>query len=107
MLGHPNGAGGGSNAAFIPLLDAELKKIENFYAQQEKEVQDELDRVQAQVDQQEERGLMPAYRDEDEDDDDDDDEDEADESMKGSPRRRRKISGGDLPSACQLDICRY
>lgn len=62
-------------------------------------MQDELDQTQAQVDQQEERGLMPAYRD-DTDDDDDDDDDEVDESAKGestkgSPRRRRKASVGE------------
>ncbi|KAG8993254.1 low-affinity phosphate transporter [Tulasnella sp. JGI-2019a] len=89
------------NLQFIPMLDAELEKIIAFYHSQVKEVQDELDEIQIMVEQQEERGLMPAYRDDDDDDDedeDDDDEANTNESGKSSPRRKRRKSMDGRPA---------
>jgi hypothetical protein len=82
------------DSEFIPLLDKELDKITSFYYQQEKELQEELDALQAEIEEQEERGFMPPYRDGEDDDDDDDDEEEGDGSHKGIPRRKRKASMG-------------
>jgi phosphate transporter len=92
------GDGGQSiDDAFIPLLDAELAKITKFYVTQEKELLDEVSKLEALIERQEETGVEP-YTDGyfsnegDDDDDDDDDDDESRSHSRDVAGRRRRLS---------------
>ncbi|KAF9072552.1 SPX domain-containing protein [Rhodocollybia butyracea] len=74
-----------TDTIFIPLLDKELTKITLFYENQEKELFEELQELEALVLTQEELGLEgDHYADDDEYDEDDDD------SISRSPERQRR-----------------
>jgi phosphate transporter len=91
-----------TDALFIPLLDRELAKITAFYTAQEKEITDELRRLEDDVSGQEVVGLEGADRYLQASDDEEDDESV---SLSQSPeRRRRRLSssagvGGRLSGA--------
>ncbi|TFK24815.1 SPX-domain-containing protein [Coprinopsis marcescibilis] len=86
-----------TDAAFIPLLDRELKKITFFYETQSKELFDELEELEEAVKQQEELGVSGQERYEDFEDDDDDDDDDSisrSPSRHASTRQRKSSSAG-------------
>jgi phosphate transporter len=74
-----------TDSIFIPLVDKELKKVTLFYENQEKELFDELEELQALVQKQDELGLEGDYYGEYDDEDDD--------SISRSPERQRRLSG--------------
>jgi phosphate transporter len=87
----------GTDAIFIPLLDRELKKIVLFYEHQKKELVDDLNDLEKDIELQEEIGLLgDHYADyEDGDNEDDDDSINASRSPDGTRRsqsRHRKLS---------------
>ncbi|KIK60132.1 hypothetical protein GYMLUDRAFT_244566 [Collybiopsis luxurians FD-317 M1] len=87
LVGRPDDAA--TDSIFIPLLDKELKKITLFYENQEKELFEELEELEALVQKQDEIGLEgDHYVDDGEYDDEDD------ESISRSPvgQRRRRLS---------------
>ncbi|KAG2017401.1 phosphate transporter [Coprinopsis cinerea AmutBmut pab1-1] len=71
-----------TDAAFIPLLDRELKKIVSFYEIQSKELFDELEELEEAVREQEALGNTDRYNDYSDGDDEDDDD-----SISRSPSR--------------------
>ena len=85
-----------ADAVFVPLLDRELRKISEFYATQERDMQTEFSDIETTVKRLEERGVDREYYDDDEEDEEDDDE-----SISRSPvgRRRRATSTTEEPSS--------
>jgi phosphate transporter len=73
LMGH---AGSPTDSVFKPLLDRELFKVTTFYEAQERELLDEVEILEDQVERKESQGLRPdgAYMDDDEDDEDDEDD---------------------------------
>jgi hypothetical protein len=83
-----------TDAAFIPLLDRELKKITAFYEAKEKELSAEATELDELVEKEDELGPLNQTRytddlDDDEDDDDDDDTDSRAGTRSPEARRRR------------------
>lgn len=76
-----------TDAAFVPLLDQELRKITLFYELQEKEFFEELEELEEAIKKQEEADITGEGRYEDFEDMDDDEDD--DESVSRSPDVRR------------------
>ncbi|KAJ2913755.1 hypothetical protein MD484_g6658, partial [Candolleomyces efflorescens] len=76
-----------TDAAFVPLLDQELRKITLFYELQEKEFFEELEELEEAIKKQEEADITGEGRYEDFEDMDDDEDD--DESISRSPDVRR------------------
>ncbi|KAF8193323.1 SPX domain-containing protein [Pholiota molesta] len=95
----------GTDAIFIPLLDRELKKIVLFYEHQKKELVDDLNDLEKDIELQEEIGLLgDHYADyEDGDDEDDDDSINASRSPMALDARRAGI-GIAGPSARRQSI---
>ncbi|KAG7090181.1 hypothetical protein E1B28_011788 [Marasmius oreades] len=84
-----------TDAAFIPKLDRELRKLTAFYEHQEKELMDELEDLEELVKQQEELGLEGDHYSDasiDEDDEDDESLSHSREATATSGRRRRGLS---------------
>ncbi|KAF5345994.1 hypothetical protein D9758_013862 [Tetrapyrgos nigripes] len=77
-----------TDSVFIRLLDKELKKITLFYESQEEELLERLEKLEQEVQAQEEQGLEGDHYQDDFDDDDDDDE-----SISRSPVGRRLSIG--------------
>jgi phosphate transporter len=78
-----------TDAVFEPLLDKELKKVCSFYAMQQKELLDDVEELQKEIEEREQEGFTDRYADED-------DEEEDDDSISRSPdatlRRKRNQS---------------
>ncbi|KAE9390604.1 SPX-domain-containing protein [Gymnopus androsaceus JB14] len=88
LVGRPSDRA--TDSIFIPLLDKELEKITLFYENQEKELFEELQELEALIQKQEDLGLEgDHYADDGEYDEEDD------ESISRSPerQRRRRLSG--------------
>ncbi|KAF4613446.1 hypothetical protein D9613_008141 [Agrocybe pediades] len=85
-----------TDALFIPLLDRELQKIVAFYQQQEKELLDDLNDLEKDVQEQDDIGLQGGehYRDyeDDEHEHDDDDDDDSVSASRSPDRVRRSLS---------------
>lgn len=91
-----------SDNVFVPMLDKELRKVSIFYETQERAILDELEDLEAQVKEQELKGMQDRY----EDDWDSAEDDDAESTMANSrdalshsnsesappPKRRRRIS---------------
>lgn len=81
-----------TDATFIPLLDHELDKMVLFYEQQQKELAEELNDLEKDVEFQETLGLQGGAHYADYEDGDDDDDDDESISSPRSPDARRSLS---------------
>ncbi|KAJ3518184.1 hypothetical protein NLJ89_g10 [Agrocybe chaxingu] len=81
-----------TDSLFIPLLDRELKKIVLFYEHQEKELLDDLEELERDVELQEEIGLRGGEHYQDFDEEDEEDDDSISRSPVGTRRRRKSSS---------------
>ncbi|KAF5342210.1 hypothetical protein D9611_001188 [Ephemerocybe angulata] len=82
-----------TDAAFVPLLDQELRKIVFFFEMQEKELFEELEELEEAVSKQEEADLTGSGRYADFSDDDEDDDD----SISRSPDARKHYASTSRP----------
>jgi len=83
-----------TDALFVPLLDRELKKIILFYEHQAKELLEDLEDLEKDVELQEELGLTgDHYEDYDEHTDDDESISRSPEGTRNLSRQRRMTSG--------------
>jgi len=81
-----------TDTLFIPLLDRELKKITLFYESQEKELCEDLNELEKDIQKQEDAGMDGGDRYLEQSDDEDDDESIPIDLSPEESRRHRKTS---------------